>query len=75
MPAEIQPGHWYLCLICKSCEMPIPALEIMAGASMGGDGSEVIWPEIPCPMCGAKHDYDFAKAKRLQARAMGQWST
>lgn len=68
---EIKPGHWYLCAICQSCAGPIPILEIVPNATIGGN-MEYLFPGVPCPHCGTKGDYRIGSMRRLQAQQTGR---
>ena len=69
--SEIKPGHWYLCVQCRSCQMAIPLVEILKDAPIGGDG-DFTFTSVPCFYCGEKHDYKISEGKRVQAQSMPQ---
>jgi len=64
---QIKTGHWYVCAPCTSCRRPIPFLEIMKDAPMGGDGT-FAFEDVPCPYCGKRDYYPASEWIRLQAQ-------
>jgi RNase P subunit RPR2 len=68
---DVKVGKWYLCAICRTCQRPIPILEIQKDAAISGDGT-FSFRDVPCQDCGAKHDYPLNSLQRLQAQPMGR---
>jgi hypothetical protein len=68
-PCDVQPGRWYLCGVCLTCQEPIPLMQVLSSARRGGDET-FVFKGVLCPKCGTRHNYPLSEAVRL--RAAGQ---
>jgi hypothetical protein len=66
---EVNPGRWYLCAVCLTCQEAIPLVEVVRTAPRGSEAS-FVFKAVPCPRCETRHDYPVRDAIRL--RAAGQ---
>lgn len=65
-PCDVQPGRWYLCGVCLTCQEPIPLVPVRLHVPLDGEASLVL-KNVPCPGCGTRHDYSLSHGIRLRA--------
>lgn len=68
MSDEIRVGEWYLCAECRTCQESIPIIATAPHQRASGDGS-FVFRAVPCPFCGAQHNYRIGELEPLQVRA------
>ena len=54
----LQPGHWYLCGVCRNCGKSIPVVELVAHTPVS-TAAPIAFQGVSCQSCHQVGDYAF----------------